>query len=82
MEFCHVVGISCDGMEEKLVELFTKIEATRAQVGVGKANDLSGRPGNRGTRELKRLVSSVNYDGTGGRSSRVTGKGRGQQDCL
>jgi hypothetical protein len=42
----------------------------------------SGRPGNRGTRELKRLVSSVNYDGTGGRSSRVTGKGRGQQDCL
>jgi hypothetical protein len=68
MEFCHVVGLSCDGLEDKLVALFTDIEATRAQCGAGIINDLSGRMGNRGTRELKCLVSSVNYDVKGGRS--------------
>lgn len=28
MEFCHVVGLSCDGLEDKLLALFTDIEAT------------------------------------------------------
>lgn len=82
MEFYHVVGLLCDGIEEKLVALFTDIEATRGQSGVGKVNDLSGRTGIRGTRELKCLVSFVNYDVTRGRSYRITGKGRGHRVCL
>jgi hypothetical protein len=32
---------------------------------------------NRGNRELKRLVCSMNYDVKGGQSHKVTGKGRG-----
>jgi hypothetical protein len=28
MEFCHVVGLSCAGLEEKLLALFTDIKAT------------------------------------------------------
>lgn len=28
MEFCHVVGLSCAGLEEKLLALFTNIKAT------------------------------------------------------
>jgi hypothetical protein len=44
--------------------------------------DVGGRSGVRGTRELKRLESSVNYDMKGSRSLRITGKGRGHPGCL
>ncbi|GLT55552.1 hypothetical protein SLA2020_286630 [Shorea laevis] len=33
MEFCHVVGLSRDGIEDKLVALFNDIEASRIIVG-------------------------------------------------
>jgi len=35
-------------------------EATRHQRGMGSVPNLSGKSGNRGNRELKRLVCSVN----------------------
>jgi len=80
--FCHVVGLSCEGFENQLMALFAAIEASRPQSDVGSLPDLSGKSGNRGNRELKRLVCSVNYDGKGGQSHRVTWKGRGGKCSL
>jgi hypothetical protein len=37
---------------------------------------------NRGNRELKRLVPSLNYDVKGGQSQRVIGKGGGLSNVL
>jgi len=73
--FCKVVGISCPGFEEKLMDLFNVIEAQRYSDRVRHNNNLSAM-GNRGQREVQRLECSVNYDGKGGQSSRLTRKGR------
>jgi hypothetical protein len=74
--FCQVVGLSCAGFEDKLMHLFNDIEAHRYSNRVGYDNNLSAKFLNRGQREVKRLECSVNYDGKGGQSSRLTRKGR------
>jgi hypothetical protein len=68
-KFCHVVGLSCAGYEDKLIALFTTIEANRSHNGVGHVTDLSAKFRNRGQREVKRLECSLNYDIKGGQSS-------------
>jgi hypothetical protein len=73
--FCKVVGMSCPGFEDKLMDLFNVIEAHRYSDRVRHDNNLSAI-GNRGQREVKRLECSVNYDGKGGQSSRLPRKGR------
>lgn len=78
--FCKVVGISCPGLEEKMMELFNGIEAQRFSDRM-RHNNNSSAMGNRGHREVKRLECSVNYDGKGGQSSRLTRKGR-VGNCL
>jgi hypothetical protein len=78
--FCKVVGISCPGLKEKMMDLFNGIEAQRFSDRV-RHNNNSSTMGNRGQREVKRLECSVNYDGKGGQSSRLTRKGR-VGNCL
>lgn len=73
--FCKVVGISCPGFEEKLMDLFNVMEAQQYSDRVRHNNNLCAM-GNRGQREVKRLECSVNYDGKGGQSSRLTRSGR------
>jgi hypothetical protein len=55
--------------------MLTGIEASQHQSGVGNVPALSGKSGNRGNCELKRLVCSVNYDVKGGQSHIVIEKG-------
>lgn len=69
----HCVGLSCDGFEGDLIALLTAIEASHNR-GEWVSNSKSAI---RGKRELKRLSCSINYDLTGGSSSRSTVKGRG-----
>lgn len=52
------------------------IEASRAQSGVNSVIDLNGKSGNRGNRELKKLICLGNYEVKGGQSLRVIGKWR------
>jgi hypothetical protein len=62
--FYKIVGLSCLGLEDKLmVELFNDIEPHRYSNRVGHDNNLSAKFGNRGQREVKRLECLVNYDG-------------------
>jgi hypothetical protein len=66
--FCHVVGLSCDVFEDKMLVLFSAIKASRHQNIAVNASYLSFKPGNIGNHELKRLICSVNYDMKGGHS--------------
>jgi hypothetical protein len=49
---------------------------------VGSVLNLSEKTCSRGKRELKRFMSSMNYDVKGGHSHRVIGKGRGGKYSL
>jgi len=74
--FCKVVGLSCSGFKDKLMELLKDIEAHWYSNRVGHDNNLSAKFGNRGQRKVKRLECSVNYDRKGGLSSRLARKRR------
>jgi len=64
--FCHVVGLSCAGFEDKLIALFNDIEAHHYSNGAGHVTNVSAKFGNRRQREVKRLECLVNYDMKGG----------------
>lgn len=66
-KFYHVVGLSCKGFEDQLLALFPAIEASTYRNSSTSSPDLSFKS-NRGNRELKTLVCSVNYDNKGGHS--------------
>lgn len=55
----QVVGVSCEGHEEKLMSLFTSLEREIFQNG----SKTSCKSVGRGLRELKGLSSTVNYEG-------------------
>jgi hypothetical protein len=74
--FCKVVGMSCPSFEEKLMDLFNDIETHRYSDRGRHDKNLSAKFGNRRQCEVKRLECSVNYDGKGGQSSRMSRKGR------
>lgn len=73
--FCHVAGLSCEGFEDKMMALFTAIEASRQHIVLTSSPSSLSQSLNRGHRELKRLACSINYDHKGGHSSK--GKKRG-----
>jgi hypothetical protein len=76
-DFCHCVGLSCDGFKGDLMELLAAIEASHSQ-GEWVSNSKSAIGGKR---ELKRLSCSINYDSTGGSSSRSRVKEEGHLNC-
>lgn len=75
--FCQVVGLSCEGLEDQMLALFTAIEASRKQIGSASSSSLFSKSVNRGKCESNRLACSIKYDMKGGNSSRGIGKGRG-----
>jgi hypothetical protein len=78
MVFSHIVGLSCDGLEGKLLALFEDIIASNG----GKAPGSSSRASKKGTRELNNLFSSINYDARSGGSSRGRNKVRVHRGLL
>jgi hypothetical protein len=57
-EIHWVVGVSCVGLEEPFMAIYTVIEAGRSQMVSGSISKL----GSKGNRELKRSKCSINYD--------------------
>jgi hypothetical protein len=57
-----VVGLSCEGCEDKLLALFEEIEAARDQSMEEYKNTYPSTPGAKGQRELNRLAWSINYE--------------------
>jgi hypothetical protein len=72
-EIHRVVGVSCVGFEEQFMALLTFIEASCSH----KVSASSSKLGNKGSRELRRLECSINYDSKGESSSCGKGKERG-----
>lgn len=54
--FCKVVGLSCEGFEDKLMALFSAIEASRNHNGSTSSSKFCSKLANKGNRELKRLA--------------------------
>lgn len=69
--FRHLVGVSCDGYEFDLLNLFAALEMER-----GSGNKSPGRSGGKLFRELKSLECSVNYDGNASSSRKTRKVGR------
>ena len=64
--FGKLVGASYEGYEEKVLEVLVAIDARRRKAGPSsRKSTLSGK---RGTRELKGLVSTINYETQGSQS--------------
>lgn len=74
MSFCHVVGLSYEGIEDQMLALFSMIKAIRRQNRSTGAPDLCFKPVNKGNRE--KLVCSINYNIM--RANFNTGKGKGK----
>ena len=76
-EFGEYLGASYEGYEEEVIKLLQAIDARRPQQPSDKANfSKVTKTGGRGSRELKRLTTSVNYD-TGSARRRVDPRERG-----
>ena len=57
------MGASYEGCEEEVLALLKSIDSHRTDtVSGGEVSDKSGKSGRKGSRELKALVSTINYD--------------------
>ena len=76
-EFGIVLGASFEGYEEELTKILQDIEARRKQKGgmddIGKK---AMKSGGKGSRELKNLVSSINYEGKSAKNKGQRERGR------
>lgn len=62
-EFRRVVGASYEGYEAEIIVLLQNIEARQHQQGAGAMTQKQGgHSASRGQRELRGLISSVNYN--------------------
>jgi len=78
LEYHHPLGITCDGSEGQISTLYENLIASHDK----KVTGFSPKSGNKGTRELNRLFSSVNYDAHSGSSSNGRRKGRVHNSLL
>jgi hypothetical protein len=82
MGFYHVVGLSCEGYEDKTMVLFEEIEATQDLTVAENTITIPFTPGTKGQQELKRLDWSFNDDKQGEQSHRDLDRGRGLSRVL
>ncbi|KAB1216497.1 hypothetical protein CJ030_MR4G023090 [Morella rubra] len=75
--FSHMVGVSCEGYQSELLDLFVALERDRGSVGTITPH----RSGGKMMRELKGLKSSINYDGGDVSSRRNRKCGRANLGC-
>lgn len=74
--FCKYVGVSVEGFEEDIMRILVEIENRRCSVSASKAGERGTMSSSRKERELKKLISTINYDGAAGREAEVRNEGR------
>lgn len=57
-----MVGLSYEGYEAQMMELFTAIEANRKASNVASSSEVLAKTNTKGKRELQRLECFINYD--------------------
>ena len=68
--FGIVMGASFEGHEEQIMSILQDIENRRNQQGVEKVK--GAKTGGKGSRELRNLISKINYDGGSARKRGTT----------
>ncbi|KAB1211177.1 HEAT repeat-containing protein 5B [Morella rubra] len=75
--FRNMVGVSCEGYENEMMNLFEALERDRIQVN----RKTPSRSGGKMLRELKGLESTINYNGSVSTSRRGRRGGRALDSC-
>ena len=65
--FCKSMGVSIEGFEEDILRILKEIEKMRCFIKKPNESKRGTLWGSRKDRELKKLVSTINYDGLAGR---------------
>ncbi|RVX03321.1 hypothetical protein CK203_019843 [Vitis vinifera] len=74
--FCKSVGVSIEGFEEDILRILKEIENRRCFIRKSNEKKRGTLSGSRKERELKKLVSTINYDGVAGRETEEGELGR------
>ncbi|KAL6311459.1 hypothetical protein AAG906_011990 [Vitis piasezkii] len=74
--FCKSVGVSIEGFEEDILRILKEIENRRCFIRKSNEKKRGTWSGSRKERELKKLVSTINYDGVAGRETEEGELGR------
>ncbi|RVX00292.1 hypothetical protein CK203_024581 [Vitis vinifera] len=67
--FCKKVGVSIEGFEEDILRILKEIENKRGVIRKSNDSKRGTVSASRKERELKKLVSTINYDGLAGREA-------------
>ena len=67
--FCKTVGVSVEGFEEAILRILKEMENRRCLIRKHNESKRGTSSVSRKDRELKKLVSSINYDGLAGREA-------------
>ena len=67
--FCKSVGVSIEGFEEDILRILKEIENRRCFIRKSNEKKRGTLSDSRKERELKKLVSTINYDGVAGRET-------------
>jgi hypothetical protein len=73
----QIIGLSCEGSEDKLVAIFEEIEDARDSSLEGSKTKFPSSQRVKGQRELNRLAWSINYEKKGVQSVSERHRGRG-----
>jgi hypothetical protein len=82
IEFYPKIGVTCEGENDKMEALLNDIEASREQPVTEMGGIFSCVTATRGSRELKSLDCSVNYDKGLSKAKQGKGRGRGRHGGL
>ena len=74
--FCKSVGVSIEGFEEDILRILKKIENRKCFIRKSNEKKRGTLSGSRKDRELKKLISTINYDGVTGRETKDGELGR------
>ncbi|RVW86846.1 hypothetical protein CK203_036077 [Vitis vinifera] len=74
--FCKTVGVSIEGFEEDILRILKEIKNRRGVIRKSNDSKRGTVSTSRKERELKKLVSTINYDGLAGREAEKGELGR------
>ena len=74
--FCKSVGVSIEGFKKDILRILKEIENRRCFIRKPNESKRGTLSGSRKDRELKKLVSTINYDGLAGREAEEGELGR------
>lgn len=79
--FCKYVGFPVSSCENLCISFFQKLERKWVEQAVAASTRQVSNLSQKGMRELRNLISTINYDGQSGRNTRGSLKSIGTDHC-